>query len=187
MNIVKKEYSRLGNSTSYVWNNDPKRLGITLARYKFVSKMVDKKDHLLEVGCGAGRFTEVLLKFSSIRLTSIDLSLAVEANSLNFPQDNYHRIVQADLMRLPFKKMQYDIVICLGVIQHTPDPEKTIKKLYEQVKPGGDMVIDHYTFDISRLTKITSNTLRPIVKRLSSKNRMNVIKSLVNIFFQCID
>ena len=36
-------------------------------------------------------------------------------------------------MELPFKPMQYDIVICLGVIQHTPNPEKTIKKLYEQV------------------------------------------------------
>ena len=146
-------------------------------------KRSQKPLHVLEVGCGAGRFTEILLKFPSIRLTSIDLSLAVEANALNFPQDNNHRIVQADIIELPFKPMQYDIVICLGVIQHTPDPEKTIKKLYEQVKPGGDMVIDHYTFDISRLTKITSNTLRPIVKRLSSKKRMNVIKLLVNIFF----
>ena len=26
MNIPKKEYSRLGKSTNYVWNNDPKRL-----------------------------------------------------------------------------------------------------------------------------------------------------------------
>ena len=86
-------------------------------------------------------------------------------------------------MELPFQTMQYDIVICLGVIQHTPNPEKTIKKLYEQTKFGGDLVIDHYTLDFSRLTKITSHILRPIVKRLSSKNRINVIKILVNFFF----
>ena len=85
-------------------------------------------------------------------------------------------------MELPFQTMQYDIVVCLGVIQHTPYPEKTIKKLYEQIKPGGDMVIDHYTLDFSRFTKITSHILRPIIKRLSSKNRINVIKILVNFF-----
>ena len=79
--------------------------------------------------------------------------------------------------------MKFDIVICLGVIQHTPKPENSIKKLYEQVKPGGDLVIDHYKFDISRLTKITANILRPIIKRVSGKNRINIIKGLVNFFF----
>ena len=150
-----------------------------------IRRLKNSKDtiHVLEVGCGAGRFTEILLKFPSIRLTSIDLSSAVEANLLNFPQNSYHRIIQTDLMRLPFKSKQYDIVICLGVIQHTPNPEKTIEKLYEQVKFEGNLVIDHYTFDTSRLTKITSIILRPLIKRLSSKKRMNTIKFLVDIFF----
>ena len=150
-----------------------------------INRFKDSKDPLnvLEVGCGAGRFTEILLKFPSIRLTSIDLSSAVEANAQNFPQNTHHRIIQTDLMELPFELMKFDIVICLGVIQHTPKPEKSIEKLYEQVKPGGDLVIDHYTFDISRLTKITANILRPIIKRVSGKNRINIIKLLVNIFF----
>ena len=143
----------------------------------------DDPVHVLEVGCGAGRFTEILLKFPSIRLTSVDLSYAVEANLLNFPQNNNHRIIQTDLMELPFNPKKYQIVICLGVIQHTPNPEKTIKKLYEQVEPGGDLIIDHYTFNLSRLTKITNMILRPIIKRLTGKTRMNTIKFLVNIFF----
>jgi SAM-dependent methyltransferase len=142
-----------------------------------------KPINVLEVGCGAGRFTEILLNFPAIRLTSIDLSSAVEANNLNFPRNKKHRIIQADIMECPFKPMQYDIVICLGVIQHTPNPKKTIKKLYQQLKKGGDLVIDHYTWDISRITKITSNILRPFLKRLSVKNRINSIKYLVNIFF----
>lgn len=150
-----------------------------------INRFKNSKDplHVLEVGCGAGRFTEILLKFPSIRLTSIDLSSAVEANAQNFPQNSYHRIIQTDLLELPFELMKFDIVICLGVIQHTPKPENSIKKLYEQVKPGGDLVIDHYTFDISRITKITANILRPIIKRVSSKNRFYIIETLVNIFF----
>ena len=150
-----------------------------------INRFKNSKDplHVLEVGCGAGRFTEILLKFPSIRLTSIDLSSAVEANAQNFPQNSYHRIIQTDLLELPFELMKFDIVICLGVIQHTPKPENSIKKLYEQVKPGGDLVIDHYTFDISRITKITANILRPIIKRVSNKNRFYIIETLVNIFF----
>ena len=150
-----------------------------------INRFKNSKDplHVLEVGCGAGRFTEILLKFPSIRLTSIDLSSAVEANAQNFPQNSYHRIIQTDLLELPFELMKFDIVICLGVIQHTPKPENSIKKLYEQVKPGGDLVIDHYTFDIGRITKITANILRPIIKRVSSKNRFYIIETLVNIFF----
>ncbi len=150
-----------------------------------INRFKNSKDplHVLEVGCGAGRFTEILLKFPSIRLTSIDLSSAVEANAQNFPQNSYHRIIQTDLLELPFELMKFDIVICLGVIQHTPKPENSIKKLYEQVKPGGDLVIDHYTFDVSRITKITANILRPIIKRVSGKNRFYIIETLVNIFF----
>lgn len=141
-----------------------------------------KELNVLEVGCGAGRFTEILLNFPSIKLTSLDMSSAVEANNLNFPQNKNHRIIQADITKCPFKPMTYDIVICLGVIQHTPNPEKTIKKLYDQVKPGGNLVFDHYTWDISRITKITSIILRPFIKRLSNKHRISAIKYLVNFF-----
>ncbi len=124
--------------------------------------------HVLEVGCGAGRFTEILLQFPSARVTSLDLSSAVDANQINFPQTKNHRIIQADIMHAPFEVGGFDLVICLGVIQHTPNPEATISKLFEQVRPGGMLVIDHYTPDIKRLTKITALLLRPVIKRLPS-------------------
>ncbi len=42
----------------------------------------------------------------------------------------------------------------MGVIQHTPDPEQTIRNLYALVKKGGRLVIDHYTFNRSRLFRL---------------------------------
>jgi SAM-dependent methyltransferase len=119
---------------------------------------------VLEAGCGAGRFTEWLLAQGAI-VTSIDLSDACEANAVNFPPNDRHRIAQADIMRLPFSERQYDVVLCLGVLQHTPDTEKAISRLWEQVKPGGFLVIDHYTFSLSWCTK-SAILLRPILKRL---------------------
>ncbi len=75
------------------------------------------------------------------------------------------------------------MVLCLGVIQHTPDPEETIKNLFSQLKRGGMLVIDHYRPEVKRLTKITANLLRPFIKRLSNQSRMQIIKLLVSIFF----
>ena len=44
--------AKLGLASSYIWQNDPKSLVISLSRYKFVSKMLLGKDNVLEVGCG---------------------------------------------------------------------------------------------------------------------------------------
>jgi 2-polyprenyl-3-methyl-5-hydroxy-6-metoxy-1,4-benzoquinol methylase len=121
------------------------------------------KDKLvLEAGCGAGRFTEVLLKKGAI-LVSSDLSSAVEVNAENFPVSDKHLVIQADINDMPFSDESFDVVICLGVIQHTTDTEKTIADLYKLVKKGGSLVIDHYTFNKSyyfRLAPLYRMSLR---------------------------
>jgi len=103
---------------------------------------------ILEAGCGAGRFTEVLLK-AGANVFALDLSSAVEANLENVDSldngTNYF-ICQADISNLPLSPGLFDMVICIGVIQHTPCPEDTIAALCRQVRPGGQLVIDHYTY-----------------------------------------
>lgn len=98
---------------------------------------------VLEAGCGAGRFTEVLLQ-SGATVISTDLSSAVEANAKNFPDHPGHFVCQADLHSLPFRENQFDFVVCLGVLQHTPSPEAAMSKLITHLKPGGTLLIDHY-------------------------------------------
>ena len=103
--------------------------------------------NVLEAGCGAGRFTEILLA-AGANVFAVDLSSAVEANYDNcrhlIDGANYF-VCQADIRSLPLAPAQFDIVLCAGVIQHTPNPEETIAALCSQVKPGGMLVIDHYT------------------------------------------
>ena len=99
---------------------------------------------VLEAGCGAGRFTEILLH-NGANVFSVDLSSAVEANYDNCKSYQNYFICQADITNLPFTPETFDLVICIGVIQHTPNPEKTIEALSSYVKPGGVLVIDHYT------------------------------------------
>ena len=139
--------------------------------------------HILECGCGAGRFSEVLLSRGG-HVTSIDLSDAVEANAENCPQGERHRVAQADIMNLPFIAGQYDVVFCLGVIQHTPNPEATIASLYEQVRPGGYLIIDHYRYT-SALQLFTN--IAPYYhlyfRRLPPEKGITYTESLVKFFF----
>jgi len=134
--------------------------------------------HVLECGCGAGRFTEILLQRGAL-VTSFDLSDAVEANQLSFPQSSTHLIAQADILQLPFAPRQFDVVFCLGVIQHTPSPESTLRTLAEHVNPGGSLIIDHYTYTLSEFTKISA-VLRPFFKRLPPATGLQWTEQIVN-------
>jgi 2-polyprenyl-3-methyl-5-hydroxy-6-metoxy-1,4-benzoquinol methylase len=134
--------------------------------------------NVLECGCGAGRFTEVLLNRGA-RVTSIDLSNAVEANVENFPLSPMHRVAQADILTLPFAPRQFDVVACIGVIQHTPNPELTIERLYQHVRPGGWLLIDHYTYELGWYTK-TAPLFRMVLKRLPAGVSMRLTERLVN-------
>lgn len=103
-----------------------------------------KAKYILEAGSGGGRFTEVLIKSGAL-VDSFDFSKAVEANYKNNKCKNL-RIFQADILDMPLKNNSYDYVICLHVIQHTPDPKKAIEELYSKVKPGGTLIFDQYKF-----------------------------------------
>lgn len=125
---------------------------------------------ILEAGSGAGRFTELLIDKCKF-LVSMDLSEAVDANLKNCSGKNPYLLIQADINASPLPHRLFDVVICLGVIQHTPSPEQTIASLAEHVKPGGLLVIDHYTLN-HRLTKISQYLtlhfpLRAVIKRLN--------------------
>jgi len=140
--------------------------------------LLGKLDNLncLEIGCGAGRFTEILLELCAY-VVSVDLSDAVDANNLNFPISDSHVIFQGDVLKLPFKPEGFGLVLCLGVIQHTPNPEATITALAKHVKPGGWLVIDHYTNSIAWNLR-SAKYIRPILKRLPPKNALRIVEKI---------
>ncbi len=134
---------------------------------------------VLEAGCGAGRFTEVLLS-EGAHVVSVDLSEAVVANATNFPVDDRHLVVRADITDLPWEPGQFDVVVCLGVVQHTPDPRRTIAALAQHVRPGGWLVVDQYTDD-----KVGTYSLKPlyraIIKRLPARWTLSLVQRLTHV------
>jgi SAM-dependent methyltransferase len=115
-----------------------------LARIAGGTLDVFKGKKTLEAGCGAGWFTELMLE-AGASVFAIDLSSAVEANYENCSGFEHYYVAQADIMDLPVMPEQFDIVVCIGVVQHTPDPETTMRVLCSYVKPGGMLLMDHYS------------------------------------------
>ena len=144
----------------------------------------DKEDladkNILEVGSGAGRFSQIILDHTKANLFSVDYSNAVEANFKNNGPNNRLHLFQASIYDMPFEKNQFDKVICLGVLQHTPDFEKSVKCLVDMVKPGGEIVVDFYSIN-GWWTKLNAKyMLRPFTKRMPHDKLYKKIDSNIN-------
>ena len=114
--------------------------------YKFFKRIIFDQENLLsnknilEIGSGAGRFTEYLVKSAKL-CVSVDMSSAIY---YNVAKKNKNLIrVKADLFDLQ-NKLKFDIVICRGVIQHTPNPFLSIKKLHTFLNEDGFLFFDIY-------------------------------------------
>jgi len=136
--------------------------------------------NILEAGCGAGRFTEILLKEGG-NVFAADLSTAVEANYENCRAFPNYFVCQADITSLPVRPEAFDIVICIGVIQHTPNPEKTMESLASYVRPGGLLVIDHYTHGYPETPSRV--IIRSILLHMNPRLSMKFNKILTNFLW----
>jgi SAM-dependent methyltransferase len=132
---------------------------------------------VLEAGSGAGRFSEVLLGTGAL-LFSFDLSNAVTANYQNNGHAPNFNLFQASIYDIPLERGSFDKVMCLGVLQHTPDPERSFRELVSFVKPGGEIAIDVYAGNW--LTMLSwKYILRPITTRMRQETLFRAVEIAV--------
>ncbi len=130
---------------------------------------------VLEVGSGAGRFTQVVLSHTESEIYSVDLSRAVEANYRNNgPHPRLH-LFQASIYDLPFADAQFDNVFCFGVLQHTPNARRAVESLVRMVKRGGELAVDFYPRNGWYTKFHIKYLLRPIAKRLDRERLLRLI------------
>lgn len=166
---------------------DRSREGLGLSRNRFFRETGWTAAHLddldiLEVGSGAGRFSRVVLEHTKARLWSVDYSTAVDANRRNNGGmgNGRLRLFQASIYELPFPDGCFDKVFCLGVLQHTPDFEASIRALVAKAKSGGEIVVDFYPVR-GWWTKVNAKyLLRPITKRMDRERLLRLIDRNIN-------
>ena len=146
----------------------------------------DKEDlsekNILEVGSGAGRFSEVVLTHTKANLYSVDFSDAVSSNLMNNGHIDPYRfhLFQASIYDLPFLDNSFDKVFCLGVLQHTPNFEESVKSLINKAKIGGEIVVDFYPIN-GWWTKLNAKyILRPLTKKMAHDKLISIIERNVD-------
>ena len=138
--------------------------------------------NILEAGSGAGRFSRVLLEHTEANLWSVDYSTAVDANMATngkIAPERFH-LFQASIYDMPFPDNSFDKVLCLGVLQHTPEFDQSVRALVAKAKPGAEIVVDFYHVR-GFWTKIQAKyLLRPFTRRMRHDRLLSLIERNVD-------
>jgi len=141
-----------------------------------------KDKRVLEAGCGAGRFTEILLRWGA-DVVAIDYSKAVEAcarsNAVARASGQLH-VAQADIFHLPVPPGSFDVVLCYGVLQHTGDPRRALRSVWDCVRPGGLLLADRYQTSLRRVMPF-KYLGRPVLKRLEPRSLLRASEVFVDV------
>ncbi len=141
---------------------------------------------VLDIGCGSGRFSEICLR-AGAEVIACDLSMAVNACYENlselYPGGGFN-VVQASMYALPFKPESFNYVFCIGVIQHTPDPSKSIRCISSMVKKNGAIALWIYERNWKSYigTPGFKYLLRPLTKRMGMKKN-DIFAAFLTVLF----
>lgn len=96
---------------------------------------------VLDVGCGGGLISEAMSAFGA-DVTGIDMGEApLSVAKLHLlesgEQVEYIKITAEELAEQ--RPNQYDVVTCLEMLEHVPNPSSVIEACAKMVKPGGDV------------------------------------------------
>jgi 2-polyprenyl-6-hydroxyphenyl methylase/3-demethylubiquinone-9 3-methyltransferase len=96
---------------------------------------------VLDVGCGGGIFSEAMASLGA-KVTGIDMGDAALGVARLHLRESGHEVAYQKSTAEQFAKIypdQFDVVTCLELLEHVPDPVSVITACKDLVKPGGDV------------------------------------------------
>jgi ubiquinone/menaquinone biosynthesis C-methylase UbiE len=98
---------------------------------------------ILDAGCGAGQFTEIVLEQCDpdASITCFDLSFEMLRRGRKKIPSSRTRPATADITRMPYRDAAFDCVICGWVLEHLPDPRIGLCEIARVLAPGGRLLI----------------------------------------------
>lgn len=98
---------------------------------------------VLDVGCGGGLLSEAMARRGA-EVTGVDLApLTIEIAELhalesNVPVRYLRESAEAHALQAP---QAYDVVTCMEMLEHVPEPQSVLRALHTLVKPGGHVFL----------------------------------------------
>ncbi len=126
----------------------------------FLGDYIKDNDKILDLGCGNGRFLEVIGK-KNIDYTGIDSSESFIKAAKN-TYGNIGHFVHGDALRLPFKDNEFDVVVSFGVLHHIPS-----KKLRKQFLREASRVLKKEGLLILTVWNLWNKRLTPVIKKFA--------------------
>lgn len=138
LDLEKSGLEQFGLMSSQMWRDDPRRLGIFLARYKFVAKMFSGMNRVLEVGCADGFGTRVVRQeVKEVVATDFD-PVFVTRNQAR-PQGRWNISYRVhDMLAGPLAE-NFDAVYAVDVVEHIPtqDEDRFVGNLADSLHAQG--------------------------------------------------
>ena len=142
-NYDEKEIKKFDDVAAIWWDPDGE-MGtlqtINPLRTRFITeKLTVEEPKVLDVGCGGGILSESLAEFGA-QVTGIDLAEEAIAVARDHAQAGGLSI---DYRVAPVEEVaeaeagQYDVVTCMEMLEHVPNPEKIVAACAKALKPGG--------------------------------------------------
>ena len=137
--------TKLGLMVNESWNQDPKRTLFTLSRYKFVSRMLQGRANVLEVGC-ADAFGTRIVQQAVKKITAVDFDpLFIEdVHERMDPHWKFDARIHDMLEGGPVAG-NFDAAYALDVLEHMrPDQEDTfLKNVVGSITNTGVAILGH--------------------------------------------
>jgi 2-polyprenyl-6-hydroxyphenyl methylase/3-demethylubiquinone-9 3-methyltransferase len=98
---------------------------------------------VLDVGCGGGLLSEAMAARGA-NVTGIDLApLTIEVAELHALESKLpvRYLRESAEVHAAHSAGAYDIITCMEMLEHVPEPESVLQALQKLVRPGGDIVV----------------------------------------------
>jgi len=138
--------TRLGVLKNWEWHDDPRRLAISLSRYKFVAKMFKGRDSVLEVGCGDGFCAPIVRQeVNKLTITDVDKVYIDDFRARAKPPAHDKWPIEAVVVDIRVEDLpgRHDGIYALDVFEHVPaaDEDAAMRRLIKALKPKGAVII----------------------------------------------